>query len=52
MLYESKEKNKDESYYLSYIIEYKNKVFNELKTNCIRIINFIDVILKLFNFSL
>ena len=38
----NRKKKKDESYYLSFIIEYKNKVFNELKTNCIRIINFID----------
>ena len=40
--YEAREKKKDKSYYLTYIIEYKNIVFDELKANCKRIINFID----------
>ena len=40
--YEKKEKKKDKSVFLPYIIEYKKKVFDELKTNCKRVINFID----------
>ena len=40
--YERKEKKKDKSSHLTYIIEYKKKVFDELKTNCKRVINFID----------
>ena len=40
--YEKKEKKKERSICLPYIIEYKKKVFDELKTNCKRVINFID----------
>ena len=40
--YEAREKKKNKSYYLTHIIEYKNIVFDELKANCKRIINFID----------
>ena len=40
--YEKREKTKDNPYYLSYIIEYKKKVFEELKKNCSRVINNID----------
>ena len=40
--YEAKEKKKDNPYYLKYIIEYKNKVFEELNKNCRRVINNID----------
>ena len=42
VIYEAKEKKKDNPYYLSYIIEYKNKVFEELNKNCRRVINNID----------
>ena len=42
LAYEAKEKKKDHSYYLSYIIEYKKKIFEELKKNCSRVIKIID----------
>jgi 14-3-3 protein epsilon len=40
--YEMKEKKKEESPYLSFIVQYKNKVEKELETLCLKIINSID----------
>lgn len=42
MAYEMKEKKKEDSAYLSFIIEYKNKVEKELETLCQKIIDSID----------
>jgi 14-3-3 protein epsilon len=42
LAYEMKEKKKEESAYLSYIIEYKKKVEKELETLCLKIIQTID----------
>ena len=42
MAYEAKEKKKEISQFLPYIIEYKEKVFNILKENCQRILKFIE----------
>ena len=42
MAYELKEKKKEESQYLRYIVEYKNKVEQELEALCLKIINNID----------
>ena len=40
--YEMKEKKKEESAYLAYIIEYKKKIEKELETLCLKIIKNID----------
>lgn len=45
LAYEAKEKKKEESAYLNYIIEYKNKVEKELENLCQKIINNIDTYL-------
>lgn len=42
MSYEKEEKKKNKSNFLPYIIEYKNKIFEELKINWKRAKNFID----------
>jgi 14-3-3 protein epsilon len=42
LAYEMKEKKKEESAYLSFITQYKNKVEKELETLCLKIINSID----------
>ena len=42
LAYEVKEAKKEHSYYLSYIIEYEKKIFEELKKNCSRVIKIID----------
>jgi 14-3-3 protein epsilon len=42
MAYELKEKKKEYSQYLDYIVEYKRKVEQELETLCLKIINNID----------
>jgi len=42
MAYELKEKKRDESLYLPYIVEYKNKVEKELENLCLKIINNIN----------
>jgi 14-3-3 protein epsilon len=45
MAYELKEKKREESLYLPYIVEYKNKVEKELEALCIKIISNIDTYL-------
>jgi 14-3-3 protein epsilon len=45
LAYETKEKKKEESAYLNFIIEYKNKVEKELENLCQKIINNIDTYL-------
>jgi 14-3-3 protein epsilon len=42
LAYEMKERKKDESAYLPYIVEYKNKIEKELETLCLKIIKSID----------
>jgi 14-3-3 protein epsilon len=42
MAYELKEKKREESLYLPYIVEYKNKVEKELEALCLKIIGNID----------
>jgi len=42
MAYELKEKKREDSLYLTYIVEYKNKVEKELEALCLKIINNID----------
>jgi len=45
LAYEMKEKKKDESAYLPYIIEYKQRIENELTNLCLKIIKNIDTYL-------
>jgi 14-3-3 protein epsilon len=42
LAYEMKEKKKEESLYLTYILDYKNKIEQELENLCVKIINNID----------
>ena len=42
LAYEMKERKKEESAYLPYIVEYKNKIEKELETLCLKIIKSID----------
>jgi 14-3-3 protein epsilon len=47
LAYEMKEKKREDSLYLGYIVEYKTKVEKELETLCLKIINNIDTHLLL-----
>ena len=42
MAYEAKERKKENSYFLPYILEYKKSVTNEMTIKCQRIIKFIE----------